>query len=96
MITDIFRSTHSQWLLAGLRGGGSMSPRRRWVAAIALALAAGGLGLFFGWGWLVAIGVAPLLISAAPCVLMCAFGLRMMRKEGGSCAKSGSVAEDGK
>jgi hypothetical protein len=40
--------------------------------------------------------VAPLLISAAPCVLMCALGLCMLRRGGGSGAKSGSAEEDGK
>jgi hypothetical protein len=96
MMTDISRSTHSRRLLAISRIGGWMAARRRWVAATALPLAAVGLGLFFGWGWLVAVGVAPLLISAAPCVLMCALGLCMLRRDGGSGAKSGSAEEDGK
>lgn len=47
------------------------------LAAIAFA---GGLAL--NWNWLVAVGVAPLLLSALPCVAMCALGLCMSR--GGS------------
>jgi len=96
MMIDSLRSTPSRELQVHSLAAGWMVARWRWVAAIALVLAAVGLGLFFGWGWLVAVGVAPLLISAAPCVLMCAFGLCMMRKGGGSCAKSGCAEEDGK
>jgi hypothetical protein len=44
--------------------GGSLAPL---VAA----------GLAWQWSWLVAIGVAPLLLSAAPCIVMCALGLCM-------------------
>lgn len=46
------------------------------VAGTAIAL--GGLGL--GWGWLTAIGLAPLILSVAPCLIMCAFGMCMMGK----------------
>lgn len=35
-------------------------------------------GLVFNWGWLVAIGVAPILLAVAPCGIMCALGLCMM------------------
>ena len=96
MMIDSFRSKHSQELQVHSLAAGWIVARLRWVAAIALALAAVGLGLFFGWGWLVAVGVAPLLISAAPCVLMCALGLCMMRKGAGSSGKSVSAEEDGK
>lgn len=44
-----------------------------------LALALIGAGLAWQWSWLVAFGVAPLLVSAAPCVAMCALGLCMHR-----------------
>jgi hypothetical protein len=96
MMIDSFRSKPSQELQVHSLAAGWIVARRRWVAAIALAFAAVGLGLFFGWGWLAAVGVAPILISAAPCVLMCALGLCMMRMGDGSCAKSGSAEEDGK
>jgi hypothetical protein len=36
-------------------------------------LAAIGIGL--GWSWLVAVGVAPLLVAVLPCAAMCALGL---------------------
>ena len=53
-------------------------------------LAVAGSGLMLGWDWLTAIGVAPLIVSAAPCLLMCALGLCMMGR--GHQANSGSLA----
>jgi len=50
----------------------------RWVLVGILSLAAV-LGLYFGgWGWLVAAGLAPIILSALPCLIMCAFGVCMM------------------
>jgi hypothetical protein len=49
---------------------------RRVLAGIGLAVVGSGLAL--GWNWLTAVGVAPLIVSAAPCLLMCALGLCMM------------------
>ncbi len=37
------------------------------------------LGLSFGgWGWLVAAGLAPIILSTLPCLVMCGFGVCMM------------------
>jgi hypothetical protein len=44
-----------------------------WLLAGAAAIA----GLAFNWGWLVAVGIAPLLVAVLPCVAMCALGLCM-------------------
>jgi 4-hydroxybenzoate polyprenyltransferase len=41
-------------------------------------------GLALNWSWLVAIGVAPLLLTALPCAVMCALGVCMMPKGGKS------------
>lgn len=54
-----------------------------------LALGAGALALGVGlnWGWLAAVGVAPVLIALLPCAAMCALGLcmpRMMKKPSGT------------
>ena len=49
--------------------------RQGWLVA-ALALVTAGAAL--NWGWLTAIGVAPLLLSFAPCAAMCAAGVCMM------------------
>ena len=43
-------------------------------------------GLVPSWGWLVAAGIAPLLLAVAPCVAMCALGLCMHRMSGGARA----------
>lgn len=40
------------------------------------------LGLFLNWNWLTAIGAAPILLSLAPCLIMCALGLCMRRGDG--------------
>jgi hypothetical protein len=36
-----------------------------------------GAGAYLNWGWLVALGLAPVIISALPCAAMCALGLCM-------------------
>jgi hypothetical protein len=52
--------------------------RNRWTL-VALASLAVILGLYFGgWGWLVAAGLAPILLSTLPCLIMCGFGVCMM------------------
>lgn len=60
--------------------------RRGLVLLAAVALIAGAA---LNWGWLVAAGVAPLLLTALPCVAMCALGLcanKMMGKSGSTDA----------
>ena len=49
---------------------------RRVFAVAGLVVTGGGLAL--GWGWLSTVGIAPLIVSAAPCLIMCALGLCMM------------------
>ena len=60
---------------------------------ILLTVTALGAGLFLNWGWLVAVGVAPLLLALAPCAAMCALGLcmnKMGRPSGPSSSNSGA------
>jgi hypothetical protein len=40
-----------------------------------LVAAAAGSGLYFGWDSLAALGLTTLIVSLAPCVLMCAVGV---------------------
>ena len=50
----------------------------RWslLALVGLAVI---IGLSFGgWGWLVAIGAAPIVLSLLPCVVMCGLGVCTM------------------
>ena len=62
---------------------------RDWRIVAAAGLAVAGSGVALGWDWLTAIGIAPLIVSAAPCLLMCALGLCMMGR--GHQANSGSA-----
>jgi hypothetical protein len=57
---------------------------------IALAGGAAIAGVALNWSWLVALGLAPLLIALAPCAVMCALGLCAMRMAG----KSGASESD--
>ena len=67
-----------------------LGAKRLVLVGIVLVLIASGVA--WQWSWLAAIGVAPLLLSAAPCVAMCAFGLCMHRMGGstGSAAPNGT------
>lgn len=47
-------------------------------ALLVLAIVASIAGLALNWNWLVAIGLVPILLSALPCLVMCAFGVCMM------------------
>jgi len=58
------------------------------IAALAIAVA----GLALNWSWLVAAGIAPLLLGALPCVVMCGLGLCMNRMTGGSCSSGNKDA----
>lgn len=57
---------------------------RRVLAVAGLAVV--GTGVAFGWNWLAAVGIAPLIVSAAPCLVMCALGLCMMGKGRQACS----------
>lgn len=48
------------------------------IGLLAIAVLALGLGAYSSWGWLVAAGIAPLLLTFAPCAAMCALGLCTM------------------
>lgn len=49
---------------------------------LVLAVVAAVAGLALNWNWLVAIGLAPILLSTLPCLVMCAFGVCMMHRSG--------------
>lgn len=64
---------------------------------IAMAVIGLAAGAYFNWGWLVAAGIAPLILGVAPCAAMCALGLCMggmkhksAESDGGSIAPSQS------
>jgi hypothetical protein len=63
---------------------------------IALAVIALGAGLISSWGWLVAAGIAPLLLALAPCAAMCALGLCPGKMGGKSCSTPSDPADEAK
>ena len=70
-----------------------MTPRIGRRGLIVLGVVAIAAGLALSWSWLIAIGLAPLLLTALPCAVMCAVGICMMPKnkkpiEGGSAQGS--------
>lgn len=61
---------------------------------LAIAALVLGLGAYSSWGWLVAAGLAPLLLALAPCAAMCALGMCSMggkSKSPTDAASPGSV-----
>ena len=61
------------------------------IALVALAVLMGGA---LNWSWLVAAGIAPLLITVLPCAAMCDLGLCASRMGGGSCSsKTGTIGD---
>ncbi len=61
--------------------------RRGWLL-LGLGLLATGAAL--NWSWLTAIGLAPIILSLAPCALMCAAGFCMSGSK--SCATKSAPA----
>lgn len=61
---------------------------RRVLLIVAIAALSGGVAL--NWSWLVAAGIAPILLTALPCLLMCGLGLCGSKLFGGSCASQPS------
>ena len=83
------------------RGVGPTQSTRDWIRSVfnsrwpvviggtAVVLA----GLALGWNWLTAVGLAPLILSLAPCAIMCALGLCMMSRGSASRATQSSVEQ---
>jgi hypothetical protein len=79
--TDSSETTLTQDLLHAARyylGG-----RRGLILLAAVAIIT---GLALNWSWLVAAGIAPILLGVLPCLAMCALGLCMHRAGGKSCS----------
>jgi hypothetical protein len=60
------------------------------IALIVLAVV---IGAALNWSWLVAVGIAPLLVTVLPCAAMCALGLCMNRIAGRSCSSETRTVE---
>ena len=48
---------------------------RQPIFVVVIVAVVTGLGLYLNWPTVVALGLAPLIITFAPCALMCALGL---------------------
>ena len=59
---------------------------------LAIASLVLGLAAYSSWGWLVAAGIAPLLLTIAPCAAMCVLGICAM---GGKSKNPTDVASPG-
>ena len=64
--------------------------RRFLLAAAIVALVAGAA---FNWGWLVALGIAPVLLSLLPCLIMCGLGVGCMKMMAGSGEKQSGQSD---
>jgi hypothetical protein len=64
---------------------------RRVLMLAAMALI--GAGFFLNWGWLTAVGAAPLILALAPCAVMCGLGLCMMGGSKSCASKTNSAGE---
>jgi hypothetical protein len=64
--------------------------RSLWLVA-SLALAA---GLALKWNWLVAAGIAPVVVSLLPCAAMCALGFCAHKMTSGPAPKPPSADAD--
>ncbi len=56
---------------------------------IILAIVIGAAGAALNWGWLVAVGAAPILLAILPCAAMCGLGMCMKKGKGKSCCSPG-------
>ena len=60
---------------------------------VVLGVAAIGLGLSSNWGWLSAVGAAPIILAVLPCAAMCALGVCMPMMMGSSRKKEPLVID---
>lgn len=93
--SDVAKRTSS----TGIAAPGSVGDAlRRWLGGprglVILGILVIAAGLAADWSWLTALGLAPLILSVAPCAAMCAFGVCAMSRGGeSSCSRSGSVPQ---
>ena len=63
---------------------------------LVLAIVIVGAGVALNWSWLVAAGIAPILLALAPCAAMCALGLCMSRMGDKSCSSDKDAGKHGR
>src|SRR5437660_6369965 len=65
---------------------------RRTLAVLAIIAVAAGIAL--NWSWLATAGIAPILLTLLPCLVMCGAGLCMSKMMGGSCEQPTTPSRD--
>ncbi len=85
MTTSESTKTREASLARDLQRAARFHLGNRWVLVILAIVALVGGGAL-NWGWLVAAGIAPILLTALPCLIMCGLGLCMNKMVGRSCA----------
>lgn len=83
MVDNVDKSTESLPVLRPLL---ALMMTRRGLMVLAIVAIVTGLAL--NWSWLLAIGVAPILLSVLPCLVMCAVGACFACSKGGACDKT--------
>jgi hypothetical protein len=58
------------------------------TARIVFLLGLVAIGMAFNWGWFVAAGIAPIILSILPCAVICGLGLCMRLGKKGSCSNN--------
>ena len=66
---------------------------RRLPVLLLTGSAAAVVGAFYNWEWLVALGLVPLLLSALPCLAICALGLCMTHADRSACGKAAALRQ---
>ena len=56
---------------------------RFWIAVATITVIAVAA---FSWNWLIAVSVAPILLSLLPCAIMCGLGLCFLKMSGANCS----------
>jgi hypothetical protein len=68
-----------------LSRGRNYLPGQRGLIVLVFAVIAAIVAL--NWSWLIAVGVAPILATLAPCTVMCTLGLCMNKSGSTSCSR---------
>lgn len=69
-----------------------LSDRRVWIVLAIVAITS---GVALNWGWLVAAGIAPILLLLLPCAIMCALPFCMKRSSEAGCGKREGPSQTG-
>jgi hypothetical protein len=80
---ELARPTTRVWMRLPLGRRGLVLAALSVTAAVAV----------LNWGWLTAVGLAPLILAVAPCAAMCALGLCMTGGSKSCPAKTNSARE---